>query len=101
VTLKSVDFSPELRDAVERGDVTLSYRRWQRPKVKEGGRYASAGLDVTVVVDAIELLPFGTITAADVARCGEPDVETLRRRTAHAGPVDDETLVYRIEFHVE
>jgi len=24
----------------------------------------------------------------------------MRRRTAHAGPVDDDTLVYRIEFHV-
>ena len=26
--------------------------------------------------------------------------EALRRRTAHAGPVADDTLVYRIEFHV-
>jgi hypothetical protein len=35
----------------------------------------------------------------DVRRAGEPDRETLRRRAAHAGPIDDDTLVYRIEFH--
>jgi hypothetical protein len=23
----------------------------------------------------------------------------LRRRAAHAGPIDEDTLVYRIEFH--
>jgi hypothetical protein len=30
---------------------------------------------------------------------GEPDRETLRQRAAHAGPIDEDTLVYRIEFH--
>ena len=44
-------------------------------------------------------MPFGTVTRAEVRRCGERDRETLRARTAHAGPVDDDTLVYRIEFH--
>jgi hypothetical protein len=34
-----------------------------------------------------------------VRRAGEPDRETLRRRAAHAGPIDEDTLVYRIEFH--
>ena len=53
-----------------------------------------------IEVDAIELVPFATITATDVRRAGEPDRETLRRRAAHAGPIDEDTLVYRIEFHV-
>jgi hypothetical protein len=35
-----------------------------------------------------------------VRRAGERDLESLRRRAAHAGPIDDDTLVYRIEFHV-
>ena len=55
---------------------------------------------VQVEVDAIELVPFSTVTRADVRQAGERDRESLRRRTAHAGPVDDDTLVYRIEFHV-
>ena len=45
-------------------------------------------------------MPFSSVTDEDVARTGEPDREALRRRAAHAGPVHDDTLVYRIEFHV-
>jgi hypothetical protein len=91
-------FSPELRDGVACGDITVSVRLWQRPKVKAGGRYASHGS--TIEVDAVELLPFSAITAEDVARSGETDREALRRRAAHAGPIEEDTLVYRIEFHV-
>jgi hypothetical protein len=39
------------------------------------------------------------ITPEDIRQAGEPDRETLRRRAAHAGPIDEDTLVYRIEFH--
>ena len=92
-----MQFSPELRAQVLDGTITLTYRLWSRPKVKVGGRYrVEAG---TFEVDDIELVPFSSVTAADVRRCGERDRETLRARTAHAGPVDDDTLVYRIEFH--
>jgi hypothetical protein len=34
-----------------------------------------------------------------VRRSGEPDLEALRRRAAHAGPIGDDTLLYRVEFH--
>jgi hypothetical protein len=92
-----VDFSPELRDGVLDGSITLTYRLWQRPRVKVGGR--SRVGPGTVEVDEIELVPFGSVTWGEVRRCGERDRESLRVRTAHAGPVDDDTLVYRIEFH--
>jgi hypothetical protein len=92
-----VQFSRELRNDVLAGDITLSVRLWQRPKVKQGGRYP-VGLGA-IEVDAIELVPFAAITRQDVRRAGEPDRETLRRRAAHAGPIDEDTLVYRIEFH--
>lgn len=91
-------FSRDLRDAVARGDITVSVRLWSRPKVKVGGRYETAG--VVIEVDSIELLPFGALTAQDVRRSGERDRESLRARAAHAGPITDRTLVYRIEFHV-
>jgi len=92
-----VNFSPELRDAVASGDITVSVRLWQRPKVRVGGRYTSH--ECTIEVDSMELLPFSAITEEDVARSGEFDREALRRRAAHAGPIDENTLVYRIEFH--
>jgi hypothetical protein len=93
-----VEFSPELRAAVLAGDVTVSFRLWRRPRVKAGGRYAIGGSRIEV--DAIELVPFGSVTASDVRRAGEPDLPTLRRRAAHAGPIEDDTMVYRVEFHV-
>jgi hypothetical protein len=92
-----VQFSRELRADVLAGDITLSVRLWKRPRVKQGGRYG-VGLG-EIEIDAIELLPFAAITAEDVRRAGEPDRETLRQRAAHAGPIDEDTLVYRIEFH--
>jgi hypothetical protein len=83
---------------VAEGRITVSYRLWSRPKVRLGGRYAVG--PVHVEVDAIELVPFSTVTRTDIRKCGERDREALRRRAAHAGPIDDDTLVYRLEFHV-
>lgn len=93
-----MQFSPDLREKVAAGNVTVSVRLWQRPQVRVGGRYAVAGATIEIV--AIEVVPFSAITADDVRRCGEPDREALRARAAHAGPVHDDTPVYRIEFRV-
>ena len=93
-----MEFSKELRDDVIAGDITVSFRLWRRPKVRAGGRYPVG--PVRIEVDSVELIPFSAITAPDVRRSGEPDRETLRRRAAHAGPIDDGTLLYRVEFHL-
>ena len=93
-----MQFSPELRERVADGTITVSYRLWSRPKVKVGGVYRSGS--VVIEVDDVELLPFSSITDEDLARTGETDLEALRRRTAHAGPVHDDTVLHRIAFHV-
>jgi hypothetical protein len=93
-------FSRELRDDVLAGEITVSFRLWKRPKVKAGGRYPVGPGPGSIEVDSIELVPFADVTETDVRRAGEPDRETLRRRAAHAGPIDDDTPLYRIEFHV-
>jgi len=93
-----VQFSQELRDDVLTGRITVSFRLWRRPKVKVGGRYRVEG--GRIEVDSVELVPFASIDHGDVRRAGEKDRESLRRRAAHAGPIGDDTLVYRIEFHV-
>jgi hypothetical protein len=93
-----VEFSRELRADVLSGDITLTFRLWRQPKVKPGGRYRVG--DSQIEVDSVDLVPFSSIDKADIRRTGEADLESLRRRTAHAGPVHDETFVYRIEFHV-
>ncbi len=93
-----MEFSPELREDVITGGITVSFRLWQRPRVKVGGRYAVGPAQIEV--DSVELGPFAAVTADDVRRSGEQDLEALRRRAAHAGPIDDDTLVYRVEFHL-
>ena len=65
--------------------------------MKAGGRYRIRGGQIEV--DSVELVPFASIDDDDVHRAGEADLESLRRRAAHAGPIHDDTLVYRIEFH--
>jgi len=93
-----MQFSPELSDGVASGRITLSFRLWQRPQVKVGGQYVAGA--VRIEIDSMEMVPFSSVTRADVRRSGERDLESLRARAAHAGPIDDDTLVYRIEFHV-
>ncbi len=93
-----MEFSRDIRSAVIAGDISVSIRLWQRPKVRVGGRYPVG--PAVIEVDSMELVPFSSISAADVRRAGEKDLESLRQRAAHAGPIDDSTLVYRIEFHL-
>jgi hypothetical protein len=89
-----VQFAPDLRGQVAVGEVTVSVRLWQRPRVRVGGRYPVAG--AVIEVTSIELVPFSSITNLDVRRSGETDREALRALAAHAGPVSDDTLVYRL-----
>lgn len=93
-----MEFSRELRASVLSGDITVSFRLWRRPQVKVGNRYRVG--EGRIVVDSVELIPFAFIDASDIRRAGETDLESLRRRAAHAGPIHDETVLYRVEFHV-
>jgi hypothetical protein len=92
-----MEFSKELREDVLSGEITVSFRLWRRLKVSPGRRYPVG--PGWIEVDSVELIPFSAIDQVDVRRAGESDLEALRRRAAHAGPIDDDTLVYRIEFH--
>ena len=93
-----MQFSKELRDDVAGGDITVTFRLWRRPQVKVGGCYRVGRTEIAV--DSMEQVPFARITDADVRRAGEHDRESLRARAAHAGPIADDTSLYRIAFHV-
>jgi hypothetical protein len=94
----AVEFSRELRDDIATGDITLTFRLWRRRRAKVGGRYRVGRVEIEV--ESMELVPFAGISDGDVRRAGEPNRETLRERAAHAGPIADDTLLYRIAFHV-
>lgn len=91
-----MQFNKDLRDDVAAGRITVSIRLWTRPQVRAGGRYPVA--DAVIEVVSVELMPFAAITDEDVRRSGEADRESLRARAAHAGPIEDDTLVHRVEF---
>jgi hypothetical protein len=93
-----VHFSKELHDDIAAGDITVSFRLWSRPQAKVGGHYRVGRVEIEV--DTLELVPFASISDADIRRAGEADLETLRARAAHSGPITAETLVYRMAFHV-
>lgn len=80
------------------GEITVSVRLWTRERVAAGRRYSLGPGQIEI--DSIERLPFRAISEDDVRRSGEVDREALRARAAHAGPIDDDTLVYRVSFHV-
>ncbi|UQX89298.1 ASCH domain-containing protein [Jatrophihabitans telluris] len=93
-----MEFSRELRADVLAGDITVTFRLWTRPQVKTGNRYR---IDMAQIeVDSIDLVPFASIDFDDLRDSGEADLESLRRRAAHAGSIQDDTLLYRIGFHV-
>jgi hypothetical protein len=93
-----VEFSKELRDDVAAGDITVTFRLWRTPHAKVGGRYRIGRAEIEI--DSMDLVPFSSVADADVRRAGEPDRETLRARAAHSGPIADDTLLYRIAFHL-
>jgi hypothetical protein len=92
-----VEFSHELRNEVLAGDITLSVRLWKRPRVKQGGRYRVGPVRYRSMPSSLSRSPRSPPQTSDEP--GEPDRETLRQRAAHAGPIDEDTPVYRIEFH--
>ena len=93
-----MQFTQDSHGAVADGSITVTFRLWKRLQAKVGGRYTVGG--VVIEVDTIEMMPFHAITKADVRRAGAKDRDALRARAAHAGPIEDDTLLYRIEFHV-
>lgn len=76
----------------------MTVRLWSRNQVKVGGRYPVGG--GLIEIDSIEELPFAAIDDLDVRRAGEADRESLRQRAGfHSGPISDDTIVRRLEFH--
>ena len=83
---------------LQSGAITLTFRRWQKPHVRPGGRYRCHPIGV-LEVDAIAKVPIAMITEDDAVRAGFPSRESLVAYLAELGPVEDGTDVYRVELH--
>jgi hypothetical protein len=81
-------FWPGLAD----GSITVTYRRWHRPRVMAGRSYRTAGqiLDVSSITEVDE----ASINDADAVAAGYPDAASLRADLR----ADEDRRLYRIEF---
>jgi hypothetical protein len=80
------------------GAITLTFRRWQKPHVRPGGRYRCHPIGV-LEVDSISLIRVAAITAADATRAGFATRGELVAYLAELGPLTPATEIYRVELH--
>lgn len=92
-------FQKRFHEGLVSGAVTVTFRRWDRPRVKPGNRYRCHPIGV-LLVDRIDLVRVGDVTAADAARAGFASRAEMidYMRSGPRGEVDDDTEVYRVEL---
>jgi hypothetical protein len=87
-------FAQRFWEPIQRGEVTLTFRRWKRLQVIAGRRYrTAAGI---LEVESVDVVDPMTITAADARAAGHADRDALLAEL----PKDDALPVYRIAFHL-
>jgi hypothetical protein len=80
------------------GAIRLTFRRWEKPRVRPGGRYRCHPIGV-LEVDGIAQVTVADIGEADATRAGFADRSSLVAYLAELGPLDERTPVYRVELH--
>ena len=93
-------FQKRFHDAIVRGDVTMTFRRWEKPHVKSGGRYRCHPIGV-LEVDRVDLVRAKDVTAADAKKSGFPTRDDLLEYLGAFGdgPVRADTELHRVSFH--
>lgn len=86
-------FEQRLWAALADGSVTVTFRRWRRPRARPGGRHRTpAGV---LAVDAVAEVDPAAITEDDARRAGFADLAALLRQLDRHG----DGPVYRVDFH--
>jgi hypothetical protein len=68
-------FPRRVLDRIASGEVTLAFRRWERPRAKSGGRQRT--VVGVVAIDSVEPVERSAITAADARRAGHDSLDDL------------------------
>lgn len=81
------------------GDITLTFRRWAKPKVKPGGRYRCHPIGV-LEVDAIESVKVRDISDADARKAGFDNRDALLKMLEElGGKLSASEPVFRVQLH--
>jgi hypothetical protein len=83
------------------GSIRLTFRRWDKPHVKVGGRYRCHPIGV-LEVDAITAVRLADVTAKDAGLAGFASRDELLafvRSGPRGDEITDDTQLFRIELH--
>jgi hypothetical protein len=80
-------------DGIRAGEITLAFRRWDRPRARPGGRQRT--LVGELAIDAVEPVACRSITAADARRAGHASLKELLGELDARG----DAQIWRIELH--
>ena len=87
-------FKKAALDGIAAGRITVAFRRWRRPTVRQGGTLRTrAGV---LAIDSVAVVRLRDISAADAKRAGFDSVSALRAELDARGPGE----LYRIELHL-
>ena len=98
IHLRLLLFKKAFFDGLVSGAVTLTFRRWQKPHVKTGGRYRCHPIGV-LQVDEVAVVPLRSITSDDANRAGFLSLDALVAYLTELGPLDEDTTVFRVRLH--
>jgi hypothetical protein len=93
-------FQKRFHEGLVGGSITLTYRRWEKPHVRVGGRYRCHPIGV-LEVDRVDRVKVSSITERDAKRSGFVSrIELLEYlRAARPQRLEEKTEVFRVELH--
>ena len=91
-------FKKPFWNGLQTGAITLTFRRWQKPHVRVGGRYRCHPIGV-LEVDDVRLVPTAAISEEDARAAGFASREVLVSYLAELGPLRDDTPIWRVALH--
>jgi hypothetical protein len=93
-------FQKRFHEGLQSGGVTLTFRRWERPHVRVGGRYRCHPIGV-LEVDEVREVRVGDITEADALRAGFATRDELiaYMKSASDQPLRSSSHVWRVALH--
>jgi hypothetical protein len=93
-------FQKRFHEGLTSGKVTLTFRRWEKPHVRVGGRYRCHPIGV-LEVSQVTQVRVRTLTARDAKQSGFASRDELLAYLASgpAGPATDETLLWKVTLH--
>jgi hypothetical protein len=80
-------------DGIRAGEITLAFRRWNRPRARAGGRQRTVVGELAI--DSVEPIDRAAITAEDAACAGHESLEELFGELDARG----DAQIWRIELH--